>query len=174
MGGRLFVRHGLFLATLLGLAFLDLWSKNVVFETLRDYPFNESDVWPGVLKFKLVKNPGMMWGMAQDVSANWWVIIRGCVLLGLFFIYARTPRKTRWTQLAFGLVGAGAIGNISDNLFQADGKVRDFLHFYWFEFPTFNVADSCICVGAPLLMIILWRQDSAAARENAAESDGSV
>lgn len=168
------MRHGVFFVTLLGLAFLDLWSKNAVFEALADYPFRESEVWPGILKFKLVKNSGMMWGIAQDVSANWWVVIRGAVLLGLFIIYARTSEKTFWTQLAFGLVGAGAIGNIADNLFQADGRVRDFLHFYWFEFPTFNVADSCICVGAPLLMIILWRQDSDAAKENAAKDDGSA
>ncbi len=168
------MKHGVFLATVIGLAFLDLWSKNAVFAALVDCPFRESDIWPGILKFKLVKNPGMMWGMAQDVSANWWVAIRGAVLIGLIAIYARTPKKTQWTQLAFGLVAAGAIGNISDNLFQPDGMVRDFLHFYWFEFPTFNVADSCICVGAPLLMIILWRQDSEAAKELAAEKDGSA
>ncbi len=168
------MKHAVFLGTLIGLAALDLWSKHVVFAALLDQPFHESDVWPGFLKFKLVKNPGMMWGMAQDVSAHWWVVIRGVVLCGLLVLYARTPRKTLLTQLAFGLVAAGAVGNISDNLFQADGKVRDFLHFYWFEFPTFNVADSCICVGAPLLMIILWRQDSEDARNNSVNNDGTA
>ena len=43
-------------------------------------------------------------------------------------------------------------------------EVRDFLHFYWFEFPTFNVADSCICVGAPLLLLVLWNHDREKAR----------
>jgi signal peptidase II len=33
------------------------------------------------------------------------------------------------------------------------GGVRDFLYFYWFEFPVFNVADSCLVVGAALLLI---------------------
>jgi len=31
--------------------------------------------------------------------------------------------------------------------------VRDFLHFYWFEFPVFNVADSLLVCGAGLLLL---------------------
>ncbi len=59
----------------------------------------------------------------------------------------------RWRQgllegLAYGLVLGGAIGNLVDRLLH--GCVVDFvhLHYGWFNFPVFNVADSAITVGA--------------------------
>lgn len=53
--------------------------------------------------------------------------------------------------IALGLITAGAIGNFYDRI--VFGGVRDFLHFYWFEFPVFNVADCGLVVGAGLLFI---------------------
>lgn len=58
-----------------------------------------------------------------------------------------------WLQVASGLIIGGALGNILDRaLF---GAVADFLDFYWgaWHFPTFNVADSCISVGAALWLL---------------------
>ncbi|HLW74127.1 MAG TPA: signal peptidase II, partial [Gammaproteobacteria bacterium] len=59
------------------------------------------------------------------------------------------------------LVAGGAMGNVWDRL--AIGYVVDFLQFHWqgWYFPAFNVADSCITVGAALLIldgIILQRR----------------
>ena len=63
------------------------------------------------------------------------------------------------------LILSGALGNLYDNLFQpipaAEGRpfgpVRDFIDVYFgiwdWHFPTFNVADSCISVGAVLLIL---------------------
>ncbi|MEE9395115.1 MAG: signal peptidase II [Planctomycetota bacterium] len=146
---------------------LDLWSKHATFEALEG-PFDAIQVWEGVLEFREVRNPGMMWGMAQEVPAVVWVLIRGSVLAALLWLFFSQSRPGKVTQLAFALVAGGALGNIYDNIFAGpgglfEGEVRDFLHFYWFEFPTFNVADSCICVGAPLLLLVLWNQDRQAA-----------
>jgi signal peptidase II len=64
--------------------------------------------------------------------------------------------------VALVLVLAGAVGNLYDNLFLARegetfGQVRDFVDVYFtawdWHFPTFNVADSCISVGAVLLFV---------------------
>lgn len=154
--------HLVFLTVLVSMVALDLWSKAWAFAAL-DGPRDVIVVWEGVLRLKEVENPGMMWGMAQDVPAWLWVVIRGGVLTGLLWYYVSGPRRGAMAQLAFGLVAAGAIGNVYDNVFTGpslfEGKVRDFIDFYWFEFPTFNVADSCICVGAPLLLLVLWNQD---------------
>jgi signal peptidase II len=62
-------------------------------------------------------------------------------------------------QFATGLIIGGALGNIVDRIqFHA---VADFLDFYWqsWHFPTFNVADICISVGAGL-----WLLDAILAR----------
>ncbi len=63
----------------------------------------------------------------------------------------------RWLCIALALVMGGALGNLSDRLLY--GHVVDFLDFYamnW-HFPSFNVADSAICVGAVMLFFdALW------------------
>ena len=59
----------------------------------------------------------------------------------------------RWRRglaegLAYGLVLGGAVGNLVDRLLH--GCVVDFVHVHygWFNFPVFNVADSAITIGA--------------------------
>ena len=55
-------------------------------------------------------------------------------------------------RAGFALVVGGALGNIIDRLRQ--GAVTDFLDFYWrdWHWPTFNVADICITLGAVLIL----------------------
>ncbi|MEZ6194378.1 MAG: signal peptidase II [Planctomycetota bacterium] len=169
--------YKLFLTIVVGAVALDLWSKAAAFAAL-DGPMDRIVIWEGVLQFREVLNSGMMWGMLQDEVRPWhWVLIRGGVLLGLVWLFMTMPTRGKWTQAAFGLVAGGAIGNIYDNAFSGSeglftGHVRDFINVYWFEFPVFNVADSCICVGAPLLLLVLWNQDrvSAARGEDASPS----
>jgi signal peptidase II len=54
------------------------------------------------------------------------------------------------------MVLGGAAGNLYDRVLR--GSVTDFLQFFIgsFEWPSFNVADSAITVGACLLMFSLW------------------
>jgi signal peptidase II len=63
----------------------------------------------------------------------------------------RTPR--RWLQVGLGLIVGGAAGNIIDRA--SIGAVADFLHVFWgnWHFPTFNIADSCITVGAIIVLL---------------------
>ena len=58
-----------------------------------------------------------------------------------------------WLQVACGLIIGGALGNIIDRVMF--GAVAGFLDFYWagWHFPTFNVADTCISVGAALWLL---------------------
>lgn len=61
--------------------------------------------------------------------------------------------------IAFGLslVLGGAAGNLFDRIWR--GSVTDFLQFFIgsYEWPSFNIADSAISVGASLLILTLWR-----------------
>ena len=56
------------------------------------------------------------------------------------------------------LIVSGAVGNLWDRLVY--GYVTDFLDFHAFgwHWPSFNVADICICVGAVLLMFDEFRK----------------
>jgi signal peptidase II len=79
------------------------------------------------------------------------------VIIFLLWRDARTQktgqRLNHLTKVSFGLLASGILGNLTDRIFR--GAVTDFLHFYFHEYswPSFNVADSCICVAAGLLIL---------------------
>ena len=76
------------------------------------------------------------------------------VLAALGIIYWGVRKATREDLLlcvALGLILGGTTGNMYDRF--VFGGVRDFLHFYWFEWPVFNVADCFLVCGAGLLLL---------------------
>lgn len=65
--------------------------------------------------------------------------------------------KTRCSQIGFGLILGGALGNIVDRI--PDSLVTDFIQIG--TFPVFNVADSCITIGVGVLLLeMLYKQKS--------------
>lgn len=71
---------------------------------------------------------------------------------GLLYWLHQEPNRLR--QLCLGMIIGGALGNVIDRLHY--GAVVDFLDFHIgaYHWPAFNVADSFICVGAVMLMIL--------------------
>jgi lipoprotein signal peptidase len=156
---------------------LDLWSKEVVFDFLEQQaphrvpPLVESH-WPpflvfhtDALRFELVSwgNTGTIWGLLQNGTLVL-MVLRCAAVVGLLWFLRNTARRARLQQFVLSLVFAGALGNLWDNFTRADRSVRDFLHFsglwpFRWDFPAFNVADSCITVGAIGLFLLLWKDD---------------
>ena len=68
------------------------------------------------------------------------------------WLLANTPRRDWRTALPLALVIAGALGNMIDRVLA--GHVTDFIQVYYRDwvFPSFNVADSSISIGAVLLV----------------------
>lgn len=156
---------------------LDLWSKAAVFGFLqaeaerRGYGAEPEHRWPphrvfeGPLTFDLVSwgNTGTIWGLGQNATVPL-MVLRCLAVLGLFWFVRGTARLARLQLFVLSLILAGALGNLFDNFTRADRSVRDFLYFTgsWpvaWTFPAFNVADSCITVGAIGLFLLLWRDD---------------
>jgi len=74
--------------------------------------------------------------------------------------------EQRLLRVALGLVFAGAIGNLADRL--CLGYVRDFIYIEAINYPAFNIADTCICIAAALLLLEIirdWRKAHGAAPE---------
>jgi len=93
-----------------------------------------------------VENTGAAFGMGRGANKLLTVVSIGLVI-ALQVIRRRWPKDAHWLQWGALLVTAGAVGNLYDRL--AFGFVVDFLHIhYW---PVFNVADSCISIGAVML-----------------------
>jgi len=158
---------------------LDLWSKSAVFAFMADqHPLLPEErrpphvVWEGAVQFDLVTwgNTGTIWGLFQNGTVVL-MVLRCFALVGLLWFVRSTARAARLQLLVLSLVFAGAVGNLYDNFVRADRSVRDFLHFsgtwpWAWDFPAFNVADSCITVGAIGLFVLLWREDRAAKAES--------
>ena len=168
------LRPLLFLLVLTGGVTADLWSKAAAFESVPErttYVVSE-----GLLAIEPTRNPGAMWSLFQEVPAWLWILIRGTIALGLFLYYLRHRRGMGlWVELAFAGVLAGAVGNLHDNAFAEGGMVRDFIVMWIgsYKWPTYNIADSLICVGAILLMIHFLRleePDKGRAKTKAAEA----
>ena len=94
---------------------------------------------------RLTHNPGIAFGV--HLPEVWQEIFIGAALL-LVCVFAWQSAVTRWSQIGFGLIVGGAIGNVVDRI--PDGLVTDFVSVG--RFPVFNVADSCITIGVLLLL----------------------
>jgi signal peptidase II len=106
------------------------------------------------LDLQLTYNSGASFGLAQG-----WAPIIGAVAVAVVVTLLATVRHVRSDALtvALGLVIGGAVGNLADRVVRSHhGGVVDFiaLHFW----PTFNVADSCIVVGAIAAALIVSGQ----------------
>lgn len=151
---------------------LDLWSKAEAFAYVAaTSPGGRvaTGLLPAPFGFDLVQlnNTGTIWGLGQSLTLPL-IALRLLAVAALIWFAARTPSQRRFTLLIIGLVLAGAVGNLYDNLFMVGRGVRDFLLFYYrgeggveHVFPAFNVADSCITVGAIALAWTLWREPAA-------------
>ena len=105
--------------------------------------------------FTLLYNPGAAFSFLAD-QAGWqrWFFTALGLGAAVFMLWMmHTNRTQQRLLLALALILSGAIGNVIDRI--AYGHVIDFLLFYWqnWYYPAFNVADSCITLGAILLIL---------------------
>ncbi len=104
-----------------------------------------------------VGNTGAAWSMLTGRSVLL-AALAAATLLSIFFWRHALGLRDRVTQVCFGLLCGGIIGNLVDRLLH--GHVIDFLdfHFGGYVYPTFNLADSGICVGVLLYLVHSLRQ----------------
>jgi len=115
---------------------------------------------PGFWNWTLTHNTGAAFSFLAD-AGGWqhafFVTLAVLISGGLVIALMRTPRGDWRTALPYALIIAGALGNVIDRL--RFGYVVDFVQWYWksFHWPVFNLADSCIVVGATLMVLFSLR-----------------
>lgn len=84
-------------------------------------------------------------------------LIVSIITIIILIKYIKSFKDNMINNLAFGLMIGGIVGNFIDRLFL--GYVRDFIKvdIFNFNYPIFNIADSCIVVGVILLCISIIR-----------------
>lgn len=137
----------------------DQVSKYVATAQLADGPIH---VLP-VFNLALAHNSGAAFSFLSD-GGGWqrwfFVVISSAVSIMLLVWIARLGSTRIWLSLSLALILGGALGNLIDRVLY--GYVIDFIqvHYQQWYFPTFNIADSGITVGAFLMIALtLFEKD---------------
>ena len=113
------------------------------------------DVLPGLLRFTYATNRGVAFSLFADTVTDIRYILAAAALVAAVVVVLyqwQTPVRMVRVQVGLSLMLAGIIGNLIDRI--RLGEVVDFIDLHWqdrYYWPTFNVADAAICIGAGLL-----------------------
>ncbi|WOA53166.1 signal peptidase II [Dickeya solani] len=132
---------------------VDLVSKQWV---MTHFQLGESVPLVPFFNFTYAHNYGAAFSFLAD-KGGWqrWLfaMIALVIIVALLAMMHRSSASQKLNNIAYSLIIGGAIGNLADRL--VHGYVIDFLDFYvgnW-HYPTFNLADSAIVVGALLIVL---------------------
>lgn len=114
------------------------------------------DIVPNFMSLAYAENPGIAFGQFQNggnLGRFILIALAGIAALGVLIYFVRTSRNDDRVLGACALLVAGILGNVADRV--RFGFVIDFIdvHFRGYHYPTFNIADMSICIGAGLLFI---------------------
>jgi signal peptidase II len=84
---------------------------------------------------------------------RWFFVVLGLVATGFIVWMLRRHATQKLFCFAVTMIMGGALGNVIDRLLH--GHVVDFIQVHWrgWYFPSFNLADSAITLGAILLIV---------------------
>lgn len=123
---------------------IKLWAQEVL------KPLTTIDLIPGVLSLTYHENFGAAWGILQ--GQRWLLLtVTGVVIAALLAALVMGRLQGRLLNLSVALIVAGGLGNLLDRALHTGGFVVDYLYFELIDYPIFNFADSCVCVGTFLL-----------------------
>jgi len=147
------------IAILLGVALLvlvlDIISKTIVVATLSDrLPLR---LLGGLLTLRESRNPGA----AFSIGGTSTTILFTAIAVGVVIFIVRASRRIyslAWA-IALGLLLGGAMGNLTDRIFRSPAPFRGWV-VDWIQvphWPVFNLADSAICCGGALMVLLAAR-----------------
>lgn len=138
---------------------LDQFTKTAVRSFMDSRNGEELKVIPGFFSVITSWNTGVAFGMLQGASPVILLAPVGIVIV-ILVIYLFTSPKSLLEVSGAAMIAGGALGNMLDRV--RGGRVYDFLDVYVgaYHWPTFNVADVFIVIGAFLFGITLFRNST--------------
>ena len=143
----------------LAVIILDQLSKFVIVEFLPDSSV-EKTIIPGFFKLVHWQNTGAAWSILRGNNTVLAIVALVALVILIFYLSRHHfDARTISEQIAFGLICGGIVGNLIDRI--RIKSVTDFLYFYlgdW-SFPAFNVADTAICTGVGLIVLLALKSE---------------
>ena len=131
---------------------VDQLTKSLVLDAFR---LHDSQVVTPFFNLVRVHNTGAAFSFLAGATGwqRWFFVVLGTVAAVFIVWMLRRHGEQRLFGWALALILGGALGNVVDRLLH--GYVVDFIQVHWrgWYFPSFNVADSAITVGAALLIL---------------------
>jgi len=126
-------------------------------------PGYDIPVIPGFFRLSHVLNTGAAFSLMETWPPN--AVRIGLIAFSIvaailvFTLLWRTGRALTLTSVALALILGGALGNLYDRI--RFHHVVDFLavKIYHYNWPDFNIADSCIVIGACLLLLEIFQAE---------------
>ena len=129
--------------------------KNIIVKNLA---VNQTiTVIPDFFAISYRQNPGIAFSMFENMPSYIFAALTVIVIIAMF-IFIRPYFKYRPAAIFSGFIIGGAFGNLIDRLSRFELAIKkhivvDYLEFSFF--PTFNLADTFICIGVFLLIIYI-------------------
>lgn len=155
-----------FISTLIIIWVLDFFTK---IWAVRELSSGEIKIILGeYLRFLLVYNTGGVFGIMQN-NAMFFQFLTGFAILFLLYYYVQMSQSNKFFNLSISFILGGALGNFTDRFFRHG--VVDFIDMGigTYRWPTYNVADSFISVGAVLLAIAFFQMEKLARESESKE-----
>jgi len=144
-------RMALLLAVAVTVFAIDLITKTIVVATLSNRP--PVRLLGGFITLTLLRNGGAAFSIGTSMTIVFTLIAAGVVVY--IIRISRNLRSTAWA-VTLGLLLGGASGNLGDRIFRSPGWFRGHV-VDWIQVPhyaVFNIADSCICCGGALVVLL--------------------
>lgn len=138
---------------------VDILTKTLAVKHLGFY--DKIDFFGGFLRLDLTYNQGGVFGIMQGYK-NFFLAVSIVVLVIMVAYYFYEKAMPAMFRIAMALIIGGAAGNILDRLIKGRPGVVDFISVGVdgvYRWPTFNIADSVIIVGAFLLVLVVYSED---------------